>query len=131
MEFNFEKEIKCICGTIFELSDFKNHFTECDKFKECFNDFDNQLSKFIQSYSKPKEQLLIIKFILKLYIKMIDKQIRGNYVEISKAFKDSFLNSLQENNAIDNKLLNSNKNNNNINDYDKHFSFKCNKAEIK
>ena len=125
MEFNFEKEIKCVCGTIYEISDFKNHFTQCPKFKECFTDFDDQLSKFIKSYSQPKEQLLIIKYVLNLYIKILDKKIQGNFVEISKSFKDSFINSLQEKSdgdKIKNNLPLIDDNNKNICDYDKRFS---------
>ena len=129
MEFNFEKEIKCVCGIIFETSAFKKHFTECQRFKESFGEFDEQLSKFIKSYSQPKEQLLIIKFVFELYIKIIDKKIKGHFVEISKAFKESFINSLQEkdknnNNKIENNL-NINEHNykyKNINEYDKRFS---------
>ena len=128
MEFNFEKEIKCICGVIFDISDFKKHFTECEKFNECFGDFDNQLSKFIKSYSQPKEQLLIIKFLFKQYIKILDKKIKGNFVEISKAFKESFINSLEEkdNNKdeiINNHGINDNKKDHNriISDYDENF----------
>ena len=129
MEFNFEKEIKCICGVIFDISDFKNHFTECQQFKDCFGDFDDKLSKFIKSYSQPKEQLLIIKFLFKQYIKILDKKIKGNFVEISKAFKESFINSLQENGNNNDEIINNysinqnknNNNNNNISDYDKSF----------
>ena len=120
MEFNFEKEIICVCGTIYEISEFKKHFTECQKFKECFSDFDDQLSKFIKSNSQPKEQLLLIKFVFGLYIKIIDKKIKGHFVEISKAFKESFINSLQENN-ID-ELEKNNIKRKNISDYDKRFS---------
>ena len=129
MEFNFEKEIKCVCGIIFEISDFKKHFTECQQFKESFGDFDEQLSKFIKSYSQPKEQLLIIKFVFELYIKILDKKIKGHFVEISKAFKESFLNSIKENNKNNNNELDNdfdiNENNynlKNINGYDKRFS---------
>ena len=126
MEFNFEKEIKCVCGIIFEISDFKKHFTECQKFKECFSDFDEQLSKFIKSNSQPKEQLLIIKFVFGQFIKIIDKKIKGNFVEISKAFKESFINSLQEKNDmssdINNEQMLNNKKSKNISEYDQKFS---------
>ena len=43
MEFNLEKEIKCICGTIFEESDFAQHIKKCEQFKEVFTDFDNKI----------------------------------------------------------------------------------------
>ena len=126
MEFNFEKEIKCVCGIIFEISDFKKHFTECQKFKECFSDFDEQLSKFIKSNSQPKEQLLIIKFVFGQFIKIIDKKIKGNFVEISKAFKESFINSLKEKNDmssdINNEQMLNNKKSKNVSEYDQKFS---------
>ena len=125
MEFNFEKEIKCVCGIIFEISDFKKHFTECQKFKECFSGFDEQLSKFIKSNSQPKEQLLIIKFVFGQFIKIIDKKIKGNFVEISKAFKESFINSLQEkndNNDVNNEQILNDKKRKNISEYDQRFS---------
>ena len=123
MEFNFEKEIKCICGVIFDISDFQKHFTECEKFKECFGDFDDQLSKFIKSYSQPKEQLLIIKFLFKQYIKILDKKIKGNFVEISRAFKESFINSLEEKDNNNDEIINRHGINDNrkISDYDKNF----------
>ena len=123
MEFNFEKEIKCICGVIFDISDFKNHFTECQQFKDCFGDFDDQLSKFIKSYSQPKEQLLIIKFLFKQYIKILDKKIKGNFVEISRAFKESFINSLEEKDNNNDEIINRHGINDNhkISDYDKNF----------
>ena len=132
MEFNFEKEIICVCGTIFETTDFKKHFTECQKFKECFGDFDDQLSKFIKSYSKPKDQLLIIKYVFGLYIKILDKKIKGNFVEISKAFKESFINSLQEkdnNNELegDNQMNENKYKHKKISDYNKRFSLNENK----
>ena len=126
MEFNFEKEIKCICGAIYETKDFQNHFKECQQFKECFSSFDDKLSKLIKSYSEPKDQLLLIRFLFNQYIKILDKKIKGNYVEISKAFKESFMNSIQEQN------LNSNYGNNNVNrtnkdkfdiNYDKKFGY--------
>ena len=53
MEFNLEKEIKCICGTIYEENDFGQHIKKCEQFKEVFTDFDNKISKFIKSYSNP------------------------------------------------------------------------------
>ncbi len=118
MEFNFEKEIKCVCGTIYEITDFKKHFTKCQKFKECFGEFDDQLSKFIKSYSQPKEQLLLIKFVFQLYIKILDKKIKGHFIEISKAFRESFMNSFNERNNNEND----NNKNNNVSDYDKKFS---------
>ena len=120
MEFNLEKEIKCVCGTIYEDNDFSNHIKKCEIFREAFSDFDNQISKLIKSYSHPKEQLVIIKFILQKYVKILDKKIRGNFVEITKAFKDSFIKSFDENRKDnENNIFD---NDNKINVYEKMFS---------
>ena len=123
MEFNLEKEIKCVCGVILEDNDFSIHIKKCEIFREAFSDFDNQISKLIKSYSKPKEQLAIIKFILQKYVNILDKKIRGNFVEITKAFKDSFIKSLEENKKDnENNVFDNDKNNNKINIYEKMFS---------
>lgn len=123
MEFNLEKEIKCVCGVILEDNDFSIHIKKCEIFREAFSDFDNQISKLIKSYSKPREQLAIIKFILQKYVNILDKKIRGNFVEITKAFKESFIKSLEENKKDnENNVFDNDKNNNKINIYEKMFS---------
>ncbi len=118
MEFNLEKEIKCVCGIIYENDEFGKHIKKCEKFIETFSDFDSKISKLIKNYSNPKEQLLIIKFILNRYINILDRQIRGNFVEITKAFKDSFMKSIEDNKKSDN---NNDNESNKISDYEKMF----------
>ena len=102
MEFNFENEIKCICGDIYEIKDFTKHFKDCQKFKDTFNNFDNNISSLIKSFSEPKENLLLIRFIFKEYINILNKQIKGNFVEISKSFKESFMNSIRNDDLLSN-----------------------------
>ena len=99
---DFEKEIKCTCGKIYETKDFEKHFMECPKFKECFNSFNDTLSKLINSYFKPKEQLLLMKFLFNQYIKKLDKKIEQNYSEISKGFHENLINVLQDSNLNSN-----------------------------
>ena len=121
MEFNLEKEIKCVCGNIYENNDFRHHYKECAQFKEVFNDFDKKISKYIKSHSNPKEQLLLIKFIFERYVNILDRKIRGHFVEITNAFKESFIKSLEENKKDnENNSLEGN-NNENINYYEKMF----------
>ena len=86
-----------ICGNIYENNDFRHHYKECAEFKEVFNDFDKKISKYIKSHSNPKEQLLLIKFIFERYVNILDRKIRGNFVEITQAFKESFIKSLEKN----------------------------------
>ena len=90
MEFNFEKEIKCICGTIYDTKDFQNHFKECQQFKECFSSFDDKLSKLIKSYSEPKDQLLLIRFLFNQYIKILDKMKNYHKITYELIFRKSF-----------------------------------------
>ena len=104
---DFEKQIKCTCGIIYETKDFEKHLMECPNFKECFNSFNDKLSKLINNYFKPKEQLLLMKFFFNQYIKKLDKKIEQNYCEISKSFHENIINVLQDQN------LNSNNYNNN------------------
>jgi len=123
MEFNLEKEIKCVCGTIYENNDFNQHIKKCEQFREVFTDFDNQISKLIKSHSNPKENLVIIKFILKKYVDILNRKIRGNFVEITNAFKESFIKSLEDNKKEnENNFLEDD-----INCYEKKFSIDNNK----
>ena len=55
----------CECGEEFLESEFISHFNICNKFKIFFKDFDTKLSQLLIEYSKPKERLKIIKFLLK------------------------------------------------------------------
>ena len=119
MEFNLEKEIKCVCGIIYENDEFGKHIKKCEKFIETFSDFDSKISKLIKNYSNPKEQLLIIKFILNRYINILDIQIGGNFFEITKAFKDCFMKSFEDNKKIGH--YNNDNESNKISDYKKIF----------
>ena len=123
MEFNLEKEIKCVCGNIYENNDFRHHYKECAQFKEVFNDFDKKISKYIKSHSNPKEQLLLIKFIFERYVNILDRKIRGNFVEITQAFKESFLKSLEMNKKENenNSIKDIDNNNADISYYEKMF----------
>ena len=82
--------LKCICNNKYKESEFKSHFTKCFQFKEYFNDFDYKLSELIKIYSEPKDNLLLINYLLKLYTVVIEKKIKEsfpNYYNISSANK--------------------------------------------
>ncbi len=98
MEIDFEKKIKCICGAIYETKDFENHLKECKEFKECFNSFNDTMSKLIKTYFNPKEHLLLMKFLFNQYVKKVDTKIEQNHIEISKCFHENLINVLQEQN---------------------------------
>ena len=77
----------CECGEEFLESEFISHFNICNKFKIFFKDFDTKLSQLLIEYSKPKERLLIIKFLLKQYIIIIDNKIKEGYNNIIQNYK--------------------------------------------
>ena len=82
--------LKCICNNKYKESEFKSHFTKCFQFKEYFNDFDYKLSELIKIYSEPKDNLLLINYLLKLYTVVIENKIKEsfpNYYNISSANK--------------------------------------------
>ena len=77
----------CECGEEFLESEFISHFNLCNKFKIFFKDFDTKLSQLLIEYSKPKERLKIIKFLLKQYIIIIDNKIKEGYNNIIQNYK--------------------------------------------
>ena len=79
-------KLSCECGEEFSEEEFKKHYSSCHKFKIHFKDFDSKLSQLLIENSKPKEKLLIIKFLLKQYIYIIENKL-----------KDYFSNLIQKN----------------------------------
>ena len=80
----------CECGEEFTEEEFKRHFNACHKFKIHFKDFDTKLAQLLIENSKPKERLLIIKFLLKQYIFIIENKIKdyfSNLVQKTKVNK--------------------------------------------
>ena len=96
MEFNFNKDIKCICGEILSTNEFKSHYKKCDSFINSFGFFDKELSNLIKENSHPTYKLELVKFIFNRYIEIIQKKIRGNFVEISRSFKEEFINTMKQ-----------------------------------
>ena len=77
--------IKCMCGETFNVADFQNHFGKCQQFKAEFKDFDSKFGELLKAYSEPKEKLLIVRYLLKLYIAVIEKKLKKYYDNISKS----------------------------------------------
>ena len=67
--------IQCKCGKIMDENEFSNHFQRCVNFKESFKKFDTALGELLKEYSEPKENLKIIRILLKQYISVLDKKI--------------------------------------------------------
>ena len=77
--------IKCMCGETFNVGDFQNHFGKCQQFKAEFKDFDSKFGELLKAYSEPKEKLLIVRFLLKLYIAVIEKKLKKYYDNVNKS----------------------------------------------
>ena len=69
------RRIKCECQQDFLAEDFSNHFGSCEEFKKVFNEFDSRISFLLKKYSMPKERLLIVHFLLKKYLGIIEEKI--------------------------------------------------------
>ena len=75
--------IKCMCGKEFIENDFVKHFGGCQPFKAEFKDFDSKFGELLKAYSEPKEKLLIVRYLLKLYIVVIEKKLVKYYSNIN------------------------------------------------
>ena len=74
------KNIKCKCGRSMSEEEFYRHFQNCQDFKTTFRQFDSQFGQLLQNYSDPKENLVIIRLLLKQYINVLEKKI-SNYLK--------------------------------------------------
>ena len=74
-----ENEIyKCICNNMFKEEDLEKHYSKCRLFKNQFKDFDKGLSNLLRNYFDTIEKKILGKFILKRYIKGLDKMIKND-----------------------------------------------------
>lgn len=116
--------IKCICGNEFKNKEFKKHFKKCNSFIKKFNKFDLKISLLLDEYLYNKENLFLIRFLFKKYLKKIDKKI-VEYInnKYSNSYpKERYINS----NSFKNKIeINTPGNNSKIINYnlDKNIKF--------
>ncbi len=75
-----DNHVKCKCSNIYTEEDFVKHFARCEEFRKSFKNFDSQLGELFKQFSEPKENLLIIRVLLKQYISVLDKKIRLRYI---------------------------------------------------
>ncbi len=73
----FGEFVKCKCELSFSEEEFVRHFQKCETFRKNFKTFDSQLGELLKNYSEPKENLMIIKVLLKQYITVLDKKIKA------------------------------------------------------
>lgn len=75
--FNLQTDIRCKCSQEMTEELFSKHFQKCESFKKVFRQFDSEFSVFLKNYSEPKDNLLIIRFLLKQYINVLSKKIKA------------------------------------------------------
>lgn len=72
-----DNQVKCKCNAFFTEEEFSKHFQRCDDFRKYFKNFDAQFGELLKQYSDPKENLLIIRVLLKQYVGVLEKKIRS------------------------------------------------------
>ena len=77
-------KLPCCCGEKFSEEDLGKHYYSCQAFKQQFKLFDAKFGELLKIYSEPKETLLIIKFLLKEYINVIDKRLKKYFKNLDK-----------------------------------------------
>lgn len=68
-------KIKCICKKELDINSFKKHFKKCKLFLQEFNKFDFKISILLREYLINKNNCFLVIFLLKRYIKLIEKII--------------------------------------------------------
>ena len=68
-------EILCLCKTMFNINEFKDHFLKCEKFKKRFDIFDYLMVQLLKNFINSLNDALIVKIFLQQYLKVINKKI--------------------------------------------------------
>ena len=76
-----KKIIQCICGYNFKEIDLKSHIRKCLLFIKRFKLFDYKIAKLLEEYLSEKENIFLIRFLFKRYIKRIDHKIKKYLLE--------------------------------------------------
>ena len=76
-----KNNIKCECGIFFKAKAFKKHFKNCNLFIKKYIKFDYKISRLLGEYLLNKENLTLVRFLMKRYVKLIEKKIIENNKE--------------------------------------------------
>ena len=101
-------KIKCICGNEFEEKFFKKHYRKCTLFINKFNKFDYKISILLEEYLFEIKNIFIIRYLMKRYLKLIDKRIIKYNNEINDYFNKP-KNKEEKNNDISDSIRNNKK----------------------
>ena len=104
---NGNKEFHCLCNKEYDKKSFKEHYKNCSIFKQKFSKFDNTISLLLKEFSHDENELNLVIFMLKRYIKIISNEIKKikneknkNYIKIGENdfYKNQYDNILNRNN---------------------------------
>ena len=72
-----DNNVKCKCNSVCSEEEFIRHFGKCEDFRKNFKTFDSSFGELLKQHSEPKENLLIIRVLLKQYVLLLDKKIKS------------------------------------------------------
>ena len=105
--------IICLCGNEFNKFEFKKHYKKCKLFFERFKNLDMRISFLLNKYLSIKENIILVRFLFKRYINLIDKKIYSNKKESQKP-KNNYIKDIIISYDIKNKISNNFHNKNEI-----------------
>ena len=93
-------DIICICGLKIKEKEFKSHYKKCKSFVNKFTKFDYRIASTIEEYTIDKDNLFIVKYLFKRYLKRINKKIKEYEKDLKKKYnnKEEELKNLIKNN---------------------------------
>ena len=96
------EKYKCACNKEFTEKEFEKHFSNCILFKKQYKNLDNSLADVFKKYFISPETKKIGIFLLKLYIKVIEKKLNKNKNNNSvNEFKNDTDKNIANNNSND------------------------------
>ena len=119
--------IKCLCGKVFDEKNFIFHCKYCKLFLNKFTKFDFAIARTLEKYLYNKENLVIIKFMLKRYLKLIEKKMKKFKTHNILCQMNNFMN---KNNIIYDNMYNYNFNNS-INSFNNNNNINNNKYNLR
>lgn len=69
-------KIRCKCDNMFDETDFIKHFPYCNTFQIYFNEFDTKFAKLLKGFTEDKENLFILRILLKQYTSLLEEKIK-------------------------------------------------------
>ena len=136
-------KIKCICHKLLDINTFKKHFKKCQSFLHVFNPFDYKITVLLREYLTNEDNLYLIRFLFKQYIKFIDIKIKEKILENTLNDNDNknlaiisnsknkkrFTNIIEKNNSF--KIEESKNNDNEHNLFYRQFKNNINNNKLK